>query len=423
MKRILYLDLVGGAAGDMLMAALLDLGGDLEAVRGALAAMGLHNISVTRTEAWPAGLRATRVDVALTGYRLLSVHGEEPDHAHTHGHAHAQVHDVPHTHAGARPYREIRAMIEGSSLPDSTKALALSAFAILASAEGSAHGVPVEEVTFHEVGGDDAIADIVGVAALITALAPDEIVVSPVPIGRGLTRGAHGPIPLPGPAVLAILTGVPLAETGLQGETVTPTGAALLKALATRFGPMPSLELERSGSGAGHRAWPDRPNIVRAILGRGAELATSSDLESQVEANIDDMSPQHFGALERELFRAGAADVWCETILMKKGRLGTKVCAIVATAQVDAVAQAYLRHSTTLGVRVSPLRRIRAERHLEEIETRFGRVRVKRSDRGGPQDTFMPEHDDCERLAELAGVPVRAVWEEALVVARTERKR
>lgn len=420
MKRVLYLDLVGGAAGDMLMAALLDLGGDLEAVRGALAAVGLQNVSVTRSEVWPAGLRALRVDVALTGYRLVSLREGGAEVAHSHGpdHLHPHVHD-----RGVRRYREIRAMIEGSSLPSSTKSLALSAFAILAAAEGAAHGVPVEDVIFHEVGGDDAIADIVGVAALITALAPDEVVVSPVPIGRGLTRGAHGPIPLPGPAVLSILTGAPLAETGLQGETVTPTGAALLKALATRFGPMPSLVLEKSGSGAGHRSWPDRPNIIRAILGHGAELATVSDLESQVEANIDDMSPQHFGALERELFRAGAADVWCESVVMKKGRLGTKVSAIVPTAQVDAVAQAYLRHSTTLGVRVSQLRRIRAERHLEEVETRFGLVRVKRSDRGGPEDTFMPEHDDCERLADMAGVPVRAVWEEALVVARRERKR
>jgi uncharacterized protein (TIGR00299 family) protein len=321
-------------------------------------------------------------------------------------------------HAGHRPYRDIRAMLERAELPARTRTLALTAFRHLAEAEALAHGVDVEDVEFHEVGADDAIADIVGVACALEELAPDEVIVSPVPVARGLTRGGHGPIPLPGPATLHILTGVPLAETPLRGELVTPTGAALLRAAATRFGAIPSMIIEHVGVGAGHKSWPDRPNVVRALLGR---LTTSdvwqTDHECVVEANVDDMPPQHFAELERALFSLGAADVWLTPIHMKKGRPAVMVSALVARELLDAATHAFFTHSTTLGVRVTRVERRRAAREMVEVPTPYGAVRIKRAPSAEGRARLMPEHDDCAARAEAHGVALRVVWEAALAAA------
>jgi len=305
-------------------------------------------------------------------------------------------------------------LIRDAAISDGARQIALDAFYKLAEAEAKAHGVDVEEVVFHEVGADDAITDVVGVAIAIESLAIDEVVVSPVPVARGLTRGSHGPIPHPAPAMLHILTGAPLAETNLSGEMVTPTGAALIAAIADRFGPMPSMTLERVGVGAGHKSWPDRPNVVRAMIGHRSDLgATSTADEVVIEANIDDMNPEHFGGLERALFDAGAVDVWSQPIRMKKGRHGIEVSALSRRAIVQSIARAFFDHSTTLGVRVREVERLRIERRMETVQTRFGAVRVKVALR--PSGTHaVPEHEDCERLAREANVPIRLVYESAL---------
>jgi uncharacterized protein (TIGR00299 family) protein len=325
---VLYLDLVGGAAGDMILAALVDAGASLEPVRAAVRAVGLKEVSIEEAEAHPAGLRARRIDVMIAGQLAdtgregqplhVPQHGHEHDHEQETDHGHEHHHHHPH-----RPYPAVRRLIRDAPLPERARAIALDAFYQLAEAEAVAHGVEVEEVVFHEVGADDAITDVVGVAIAVESLGIDEIVVSPVPIARGLTHGSHGPVPLPGPAVLHLLTGAPLLETSLVGEMVTPTGAALIAALADRFGPMPSMTLERVGVGAGHKSWPDRPNVVRAMIGQHLDLGASGSAdELVVEANIDDMNPEHFGALEGALFEAGAIDVWSQPIRMKKGRHG-----------------------------------------------------------------------------------------------------
>ncbi|MCC7384254.1 MAG: LarC family nickel insertion protein [Deltaproteobacteria bacterium] len=454
-RRVLYLDLIGGAAGDMLMASLIDLGAPLERVRAQIAALGLSEVSIETREARPAGLRARQIDVMVRGVLADQEHDSDDahahahaydydhdhDHAHAHAHAHDHAHDHDHAHAhdhahdhdhdhahahdhpharahGHRPYLEIRALLERATLPPRVRAWSLDAFYRLAEAEGAAHGVPIESVEFHEVGADDAIADIVGVATALDALSVDEVVVSPVPLARGLTRGAHGPIPLPGPAVLHLLEGVPVQETSLSGEMVTPTGAALLRAIGTRFGPIPSMVLERTGVGAGHKEWPDRPNIVRALLGRRAQaVLTPSDGDCVIEANLDDLNPQHLGGLERALFAAGAHDVWSQPISMKKGRVGLLVAALAPETVRDAIADAFLMHSTTLGVRVTPVVRLRGERHLEEVTTEHGTVRVKIAARPGGPPLIMPEHEDCERLAQQTGTSIRVVWEAALRAA------
>jgi pyridinium-3,5-bisthiocarboxylic acid mononucleotide nickel chelatase len=399
--RTLYLDLVGGAAGDMILAALIDAGAAIEEVERAISAVveGLH---IHVEDGMSAGLRVKRLDV--------HVHDVQ-DHAHDHD-EHDHVHDHAHPH---RPYKVVRQILE--KLSGKTRALAETAFRHLAEAEAEAHGVAIDDVEFHEVGSDDAIADIVGVSAAIGSLAVDRIVCSPIPLARGLTKGAHGPIPLPGPATLTLLKNVPIEGVPLQGETVTPTGAALIRTLATAFGPIPNMTLEQVGVGAGHREWPDRPNIVRALIGRATANVTASDEDAIVEANLDDMPPTQIPALKRALFAAGALDVWSTPIAMKKERQGVLVAALARRTLINTLTQAFFAHSTTLGVRVVSVARVRADRRIEEVATEYGRVRVKIADRPDGPPLVQPEHDDCARAAEEKGVPIRVVHEAALRAA------
>lgn len=410
----------------MLLAALVDLGAPLERVRELVHGLGLERVRIHTKEASPAGLRARQIDVIVGGE--LADRANVPPEAAAQAEAHAKLAGeyvltgkvvgakAPHGH---RRYVDIRALLERGPLPERTRALSLRAFAALAEAEALAHGVAPDDVEFHEVGADDAITDIVGVCASIELLGVDEVIVSPVPIARGLTRGAHGPIPLPGPATLHLLAGAPLLETPLAGELVTPTGAALLRVIGDRFGPIPSMTLERVGVGAGHKSWPDRPNVIRALLGtRARPTAVAHAGERIIETSLDDMSPQHFAALERALFSAGAADVWSSEIQMKKGRAARLVSALVEERLSEAVIAAFFAHSTTLGVRITPVERRRAERRMIEVETPYGAVRVKLSPRPVGPELAMPEHDDCEARASERGVPVRAVWEAALLAAR-----
>jgi uncharacterized protein (TIGR00299 family) protein len=451
LSRVLYLDLVGGAAGDMILAALIDAGGRAEDVRATWAAVGLEDVEMRLSEAFPAGLRAKRAEVTVRGIisdqgpasadgfgspsergmRALPDQGPaSPEHSHHHDEeygdagahgeaqssAHASVHGSSSAHAH-RPYRLIRDRLGGAAFSARAKRIALDAFRLLAEAEAHVHGVAPEEVEFHEVGSDDAIADITGVAALVDSLAIDEVHCSPVPLGRGLTRGAHGPIPLPSPATLEILHGIPIEGTDLRGETVTPTGAALIRTLATRFGPGPAMVLETVGVGAGRRSWPDRPNIVRALVGRAAKENPLEGEEAIVESNIDDMSPAHLASLKRALFKAGAIDVWSQPIAMKKERTGTLVSALVRRSLCPIISDTFFAHSTTLGVRLHDVARIKSARRIEEVETPYGRVHVKIAERPGAPPLVAPEHDDCEGLAETAGVPLRAVTEAALRAA------
>lgn len=417
--KLLYLDLIGGAAGDMLMAALIDAGSQLSIAQDAVDAV-VPGLKISAEKTQSAGLRALHVEVGhdrLVAAGRTALPGGDPligplkiKRARTA--SLVAVEQEGHAH---RPYRVVKDLVERSGLDPAVKTRALRAFLLLAEAEGQVHGVPPEEVEFHEVGSDDAIADIVGVSALICALAPDEIVCSPVPIARGLTHGAHGPIPLPGPAAMEILRGVPLEGVELRGETITPTGAALLKANVDRFGMAPKMIVEHIGIGAGTKSWPDRPNIVRAFVAKSSAVeAIEVDEDCVVEANLDDMTPEHIAVLTAQLFRAGAIDVWTQPIAMKKQRTGTMVSALVRRTLKDAIAAAFFQHSSTLGVRVSPAARIRAERRVEEVDTPYGRVRVKISERGDGPPQVAPEHDDCERLAEKHSVSVRAVFEATL---------
>ncbi|MEQ9504313.1 MAG: LarC family nickel insertion protein [Deltaproteobacteria bacterium] len=461
-RRALFLDLVGGAAGDMILSALVDAGAPIEGVRAAIDAMGLTHVTLQENEVHPAGLRAKQIEVYIDGVLGDSHAVEGAPHIHTadrtsdphdaHHHHHHPPHFDPgptrakgdaavaqnadgpattvrhgavptppvasahHDHAHHRPYRDIKKQITKAELDERAKSIALDAFRRLAEAESEAHGVPIDEVEFHEVGADDAIADIVGAATAFAALAVDEVIVSPAPLGRGLTRGAHGPIPLPGPATLHLLRGCPTTETSLKGETVTPTGAALLTALADRWGSIPSMTITAVGVGAGHKSWPDRPNIVRALVGTARVAATTTQEDLVVEANIDDMSPEHFAPLEAALFAAGAYDVWTTTAFMKKGRAGVTVHALVRRSEQDAIVEAFLEHSTTLGVRAYEVQRHLAPRTVKSVDTPYGAVRVKVSPRRG-LPLVAPEYDDVARLAAEHGVAVRVVHTAAISAA------
>jgi len=408
--KTLYWDLVGGAAGDMLMASLIDAGAPVEPIRAALDGMGLVSVELRVVEAESAGLRARRVDMMVDG-ALADADPEQWAPLTRSGHG-AGGH-------GHRSWASIRKLLDDAPLGERARKGAQRTFRLLAEAEARAHGTDVETVHFHEVGADDALADVVGVAVALDELGVERVFASPAPTGRGLVQGAHGPIPLPGPATLHLLEGVPTEGAALRGEPVTPTGAALLRAHVEAFGPMPSLVIERVGVGCGHRAWPDRPNVVRAILGRAegveAEVAVQADLR-QFEANMDDLSPQDVPVLIDALLEAGAADAWSQPILMKKGRPALLVGCLARGAESAAIEDVLFRHGTTLGLRSWAVARRNLVRHMESVQTPYGEIRVKRAQRpGGP--SFAPEFEDCRAAAQAHGVSVREVREHAVAAA------
>lgn len=407
--RVLYLDLVGGVAGDMLLGALFDLGAPIDRVREAMAAMELDHVELRTETVHPAGLRAMQVDVMVRGVLADSETEEGAPVAVTadgpHGH-HAHPHGGNH-----RPWRHIRGLLDRIELPVRARRIAQGAFRRLAEAESRAHGVPIEDVVFHEVGADDALVDVVGVAVAFDALEVDRAVASPLPMGRGMGRGAHGPFPVPAPAVLEILRGAPLASTPIESEMVTPTGAALVQTLVDSYGPLPDMQaLLGTGVGAGHKRWPDRPNVVRCLLGEAGSALPNKEADCvELAVNLDDMNPEHLGPLMEAALRAGAVDTWAQSATFKKGRVGLVVSALAPRAAEPAVARALLRHSPSLGLRVKSVERRRLGRRRETVSTRFGEIRVKVSDRPDGPPHIKPEHDDVRAAAEAADVGLREV--------------
>ena len=281
------------------------------------------------------------------------------------------------------------------------------------------HGRKVAQVTFHEVGAYDSIADVVGVAAAIAHLAPASIGSLPPVVGTGVVRTAHGPVPVPAPATAALLAGVPILPEG-QGELTTPTGAAILAAVVDRFGPLPPMRLRAIGYGAGTRELPDRANVLRVTVGElvgEPDVAAATDVVL-IEANVDDMSPQLVGPLFDALFEAGAVDVWSTPILMKKGRPAVQISALAPASTIATVERAFFAASTTLGLRRRALDRVVLARSFAKVATPYGEVRVKVAALDGQVLGAQPEFEDCRRLAARAGVPAREVLSAAAAAAR-----
>lgn len=379
---MLYLDCQAGISGDMTVAALLDLGVPLDHVQSELDRLALpagsFTISTHRTER--RHFPALKFDVA--------------------------VHDH-HTH---RHYADIDAMIAASSLSSPVKNRARDVFRRLAEAEAKVHGVPVEEVHFHEVGAVDSIVDIVATAICLEYLRVDQIHASALPLGSGFVETAHGRLPVPAPATAELVRGLPLHGECGAGERVTPTGAAIVAALAGGFGTQPPMILEKTGCGAGGKDFADCPNILRAFLGRSGETGASADEVVVLEANIDDSTPEVLGYTMERLFDAGALDVFFTSIQMKKNRPAVMLSLLCPPEQLDRLAEIVLTETSAIGVRHYRTARIVLERRIVERETGCGTVRFKEVfGRSGTLLRSTPEYEDCRRIARESGVPLQRV--------------
>ncbi|KAB0667549.1 nickel pincer cofactor biosynthesis protein LarC [Oryzomonas japonica] len=383
---IVYLDCYAGISGDMTVGALLDLGVPLEHLQAGLAKLPLppdsYALSTSRTER--RHIPALKFDVA--------------------------VHDH-HTH---RHYGGIDAMIAASSLTDSVKERARRIFRRLAEAEATVHGVPLEEVHFHEVGAVDSIVDIVGTAICLDYLGVTEVSAAALPLGGGFVETAHGRLPVPAPATAELLHGLAVHGACGDGERVTPTGAAIIAALAAGTGQRPAMRLERIGSGAGGKDFSDCPNILRAFLGTAEEKRGSGDAVVVAETNIDDSTPEVLGYVMERLFEEGALDVFFTPVQMKKNRPATQLSFLCRPEELENLARLVLAETTAIGLRHYPAGRIVLERRVEELQTPLGPVRFKLVSDGGLLLRAAPEYEDCRRIARERGIPCREVMEQVV---------
>ncbi len=391
--KIAFADCYSGISGDMLLAALLDAGLPLETLREGIDGLGLpEKVDLRLTETHKGALRAADLEVVV------------PDARHDRGLA------------------DILDILAAGRLPERVKATATRVFQLLAEAEARVHGEPVERVRFHEVGALDSIVDVVGVAVGLDALDIERLYASPLPYGSGVVEGRHGPLPLPAPATLELLrlAHAPITPSAAQAELVTPTGAAILGALATFD--RPDMVVAGVGVGAGKRDLP-WPNVMRLIVGEAPADTGSADEAAdaaagvagstamvQLETNIDDMNPQFYGHIMERLFAAGARDVFLVPIHMKKNRPGTLLSVIARRRDEAALAELILRETSTLGLRVRPIRRYEAQREFRELETVYGTLSVKNKLIDGKVVQSVPEYDDCVRLANEKGVSLAEVY-------------
>jgi hypothetical protein len=384
--KVAYLDAVGGLAGDMLLGALLDAGAPRAALDDAV--------------------RTLRLDAEIVARRVQR-HGIEA----------MLVEVVTRPRDSARPARELLDLVAATAFPDRVRGRSLEALRRLASVEAAVHGADPESVVLHELGGDDTLVDVCGAFALLEALGVRRVVAAPLPYSRGLIDGPHGTMPSPAPATLALLEGAPIRGVDVEGELVTPTGAAIAAVAVDEWGELPPMTLGAVGYGAGARDIVELPNLVRVVLGvTDAERPGSGEVVL-LEANLDDLVPELVPDAIERCVAAGALDVWVAPVQMKKGRPGVVVSAIARPQAEHAVAVALLEHTSTLGVRVSTLRRHELDRRTEEVEVDGRPIRVKVGLLEGRVVNVAPEHDDCAAVAAGTGRPVKQVWAEALVAA------
>lgn len=429
-KKVLLLEPIGGISGDMTVAALLALGASLDAMRDGLAAIGLTEVTLETEPTQRHNLQATRFMVRHRDGHAPDTHAHAHPHQHKHSHGEDEHHHNEHhpgegeVHASHahRSWREIRAMLEGGTLSSGAKEIALRIFKELARAEGEVHGMETEAVTFHEVGAWDSIADIVCAAVALDELSPDAVFCTPVPVGCGTVTTAHGVMPIPTPATLLLLRGFPTRQGGPAYERTTPTGAAILAALAR---PAPDdfvFTPDRVGLGAGTRDEATIPNILRATLGRmdanegrdevGLGGLGSTDVVEMAEANVDDANPEWIGHLMERLFEDGALDVSLIPVHMKKNRPGTLIQVLYAPNLRGRITARLFSEVTTLGVRYRSLERTVVEREAVTVSTSWGEVAGKVA-RHRDAVRFAPEYESCREVALREGIPLRDVYRAA----------
>jgi len=444
--RIAYLECFSGMSGDMFMGALIDAGVPPRVLEETVAALGVGaRLEISRVVR--SGISATKVDVWVDGEkdlpreeywakqnmaRALSPakanheHGPHPhEHTHDHEHHHGQEHaagaeisgvSAPHSHSHSRGLTEIREMISKAGISDRAKKTAIAIFENLGEAEARIHATSIEKVHFHEVGAVDAMVDIVCAAVGAEALGVDEIICSPLNVGGGTVKCAHGTFPVPAPATVALLKDAPVYSSGVQAELVTPTGAAIVKTLARRFTTFPEMTIEKSGYGAGTRDFPGHPNVVRLTVGEAASLLaakTASETVTVLEANLDDLNPQVFGYVMDRLLEEGALDVFGMPVQMKKSRPGTLLTVLCKPEDASKFTQLIFTETTTLGVRRREEVRQTLARRWENVRTQWGEVRIKIASMNGSVTNYAPEYEDCRRIASEQHVPLKAVMQEA----------
>jgi uncharacterized protein (TIGR00299 family) protein len=436
--KLLYFDCFNGASGDMILGALVDAGLPLDALREALGSLGVDDYALAADQVLRAGVSATQfrlierqpVGAASTGgHPASAAEAQGPsdgpghhthDHAHQHaGHAHAHEHGVgshDHMHAAGhapaghahRSLAQILALVDRSALSPQSRRRARQLFERLAEAEAAIHQMPVERVHLHEVGALDSIIDIVGAVFAIEWFAADRVVVSPMNVGGGMVRSAHGVFPVPAPATVRLLGDAPIYSSGVQAELLTPTGALLLTGHASAYGPVPPMRVARVGYGAGSRDLPGTPNVLRVLVGESIGDAASERI-TVLACEIDDMNPQIFGALMDRLYDAGALEVFYAPVQMKKNRPGTLVTIIAPPERREALAALVFRETTTIGIRYHEMQRERLEREVVVVATPIGPVRFKVARLAGAVTNAAPEFEDCARVAAERGLPIKDV--------------
>ncbi|MBI1355806.1 MAG: nickel pincer cofactor biosynthesis protein LarC [Acidobacteria bacterium] len=388
--RIAYLDCFSGIAGDMLLGAMIDAGLDADRLRAEIAKLGLPGVELQVEKTVRRGITGSDVKV-LTG----------PDHDHRH-------------------LSTIERIIDGSDISESAKQTAKTIFRRLGEAEAAIHGVSIEQVHFHEVGAVDAIVDICGAAIGLELLGVQKLYCSPLNLGSGTVKAAHGVMPVPAPATAALVKGLPSYSDGPAMELTTPTGAAIVSTLCQSFGPMPAMAIESIGYGAGDKDFQDRANLLRMVVGESSQAPEATEV-LVIEANIDDMSPEWAGYVRGRLLDEGALDVTMTPAYMKKDRPGYVLSVLAKPLDRDRLADVLFAETTTIGVRYSSAWRRVLERTWATVGTPYGEVRVKVASEGDQVRNFAPEYEDCKKLAQAQSVPLKAVWHAAVQAYQQSR--
>ncbi len=382
--KIAYFDCFAGISGDMILGAFIDLGVPAEFVEENIRKIPLEPFRLEINTAARMGIHGRQVKVVV----------EDRD-------------------KHVRNYQDIRSLIENSRLPDTVKDLSLRIFGRLAEVEASIHNCPKESVHFHEIGGVDAVVDVVGAALCVERLGINEAFASEIPVGKGFVNCLHGILPVPTPASLGLLAGVPVYGTGVSHELVTPTGAAILTSLAGDFGHMPNMLVKQVGYGVGERDLKEMPNLLRVVLGE-PDLAYETDRVTIVETNIDDMNPEIFGFVMERLFEDGALDVVLIPVFMKKNRPGTMVQVICKETDREAMVRRILSETTATGVRHYRADRTKLQRKIKEATTSYGKLRVKEISGPAGSVYVVPEYEDCKKIALEKKIPLKVVYETIL---------
>lgn len=449
--RIAYLECFSGISGDMFLGALLDAGVPPEVFTQTVAALGVDaRLEISRVDR--SGISATKLDVIAAGEKELPreefwekeskaaehnhahsqeqahthnhehSHGATDSHSHEHGHSHSHEHTHEHQSSHSHSHRglkEIRQIIRGASISQSVKDRAIRIFEALGAAEAKVHNTDVEKIHFHEVGAIDAIVDIVCASVGVEALGVDEWVCSPLNVGGGTVVCAHGAFPIPAPATLELLKNAPVYSGEIQKELVTPTGAAIVSVLASRFSHFPSMKTEKIGYGAGTRNFKNSPNVLRLTVGETAHQSESPFPVEEItvlEANVDDMTPQVFGYVMEQALQSGALDAFGTPVQMKKSRPGMLLTVLCQTEDSQRLTKLILAETTTLGVRMRRERRAALTRRHVSVTTKWGDVRMKLANLNGSISNYAPEYEDCRQIAREQKVPLKTVMQEAIKV-------